>query len=54
MPIMEDPYFLEAQVLHFLTELVQLAKPDLTEAAYHTFDICFSDEFLTKWVTHLM
>ena len=54
MPIMEDPYFLEAQVLHFLTELVQLSKPELTEAAYRVFDIQFSDEYLSKWVAHLI
>lgn len=54
LPIMEDCYFLEAQVLHFLSELVQLNKPELTEAAFRVFDITFSDEYLNRWVAELM
>lgn len=46
MPIMEDGYFHEAQVLHFLCELAQLDKAELTQIAYQIFEICFSEEFL--------
>lgn len=41
-------------MLHFLSELAQLDRAELTQIAYQIFEICFSDEFLQKWVTLLM
>ena len=41
-------------MLHFLTELVQLSKPQLTEAAFKVFNIMFSDEYLSRWVALLV
>ena len=54
MPIMQNSYYSDTQVIRFLSELVHLKKTDLIDAAYKVFDLCFSDEYLTKWVANLM
>ena len=51
---MEDAYYLEAQVLTFLSDLVVLKKPALTELVFHLYSLCFNDEFLKKFVVTLI
>ena len=54
MPLMEDAYYLEAQVLQFLAELANLKKPNLTETVFQLYSLCFSDEYLRKWTMYLV
>lgn len=54
MPIMEDSYFLEAQVLQFLHDLLTLGNVALIDVAFKTFDLSFNDDYLKKWVMHIM
>ncbi len=37
-----------------MSELVGLKRNDLVEVTYKVFDISFNDEYLAKWVMHLM
>ena len=54
MPLMEDPYYLEIQVLQFLSELIHLKKPALTAVVFHVYSLCFSEDYLKKWTVSLM
>ena len=54
MPLMEDPYYLEAQCLQFFCELVSLRKAALIDIVFKVFGLCFSDEYLKRWVSHFM
>ena len=54
MPLMEDAYYLESQVLQFLSELSHLKKPALTDVVFQIYLLSFSDEFLKKWTINLM
>ena len=54
MPIMQNTYYMDTQVIRFLSELVHLKKTDLIDVAYKVFDLCFNDDYITKWVTSLM
>ena len=54
MPLMEDSFYLESQVLQFLSELSHLNKPALTEVVFRVYQLCFDDEYLKKWTAKLM
>ena len=54
MPLMEDPYYLEGQILQFLSELATLKKAALTNATFRVFELSFSDEYLGRWTQSLM
>ena len=54
MPYMEDAYYLEAQVLAFLTELITIKKPAILEAVFHMYSLSFNDEFIKKFVSNLV
>ena len=54
MPLMEDSYYLESQVLQFLCELSQFKRPILTNAVFKVYQICFTEEFLFKWTCQIM
>lgn len=51
IPLMEDPYYMEIQIIRFLSELVGLQRSDLADVTFTVFDISFSDEYLNKWIT---
>ena len=54
MPLMEDSYFLEQQILQLFLDLNQLKKIALINLVFQIFDICFNDEYLKKWTVNLM
>ena len=54
MPLMEDAYYLESQVLQFLSELSHLKKPALTDVVFRVYLLSFDDEYLKKWTAKLM
>ena len=54
MPLMEEAYYLESQVLQFLSELSHLKKPALTDVVFQVYSLSFSDDYLKKWTIELM
>ena len=54
MPLMEDSFYLESQILSFMSELVNLSQPALSNLVFKIYELAFPEDFMKKWIMHIM
>lgn len=53
LPMMEEPFIFESQIVYFFYELILIKKKELIETVLKTFELHCSAEQLCEWQTRM-